>query len=386
MTAKEWPSVLFVDQTGDLGGAEFALYDIAIRWEGRCRVVVFEDGPFPERLRQAGIDVKVLNSGLSSIRRESGLSTAARSARELGSTLRSVARQLDEFDLLYTNTQKASALGALVSTARRKPMVAHLHDLLIDDHFSAFSQHVARLGLRRATHIICSSRCIQDALGDHFAASSRSSVVYYGFELPEPRSEQEMRSELGIASGRCLMGIFSRPSPWKGQEVVLDALSRLSDVDVLIVGDAFFGREAFAEGLRSQVSELKIADRVHFLGFRNDVADLMAACDLTIHASTSPEPFGRVVVESMLVGTPVIAADAGGPREIIEPGRNGWLCEPEDSVSLAAAVSSALGDPTTLCVVAQNAKQTAESKYQMSRYVDEVRKVCVKSIEEHGRG
>ena len=79
---------------------------------------------------------------------------------------------------------------------------------------------------------------------------------------------------------------------------------------LLLVGDALFGEYEYLEQLHHQVKRLGLGDRVHFLGFRSDIPQLMSLCDLIAHTSTAPEPFGRVIVEGMLCGKPVVAAAA----------------------------------------------------------------------------
>jgi glycosyltransferase involved in cell wall biosynthesis len=99
-----------------------------------------------------------------------------------------------------------------------------------------------------------------------------------------------------------------------------------------------FGEDAYAAGLRTQAEQLGVADRVRFLGEREDVPTLLRAADAVVHTAVDAEPFGRVVVEGMLARRPVIATDAGGVREILRDGVTGLLVPPGDPVALAGAV------------------------------------------------
>jgi glycosyltransferase involved in cell wall biosynthesis len=129
--------------------------------------------------------------------------------------------------------------------------------------------------------------------------------------------------------------------------VLLEALAALPpSTQVLFVGDALFdGDRAYARTLRAQVRRAGLEDRVHFLGFRADVPALMRLCDVVLHTSVAAEPFGRVIVEGMLAGRPVVAARAGGAAEIIQDGRTGRLVPPNRPDLLSRAVGELLSDP-----------------------------------------
>jgi len=126
------------------------------------------------------------------------------------------------------------------------------------------------------------------------------------------------------------------------------ALAKLPMVHAWIVGAALFGEEAYENELRQLVYRLGLSERVHFLGHRSDVGELMNACDAIVHTSTSPEPFGQVVVEGMSAGKPVIASASGGVVEIISHGINGILVTPGDEDALASAIST-LSNDRALC-------------------------------------
>ena len=149
---------------------------------------------------------------------------------------------------------------------------------------------------------------------------------------------------LGLPAGP-LVGVFSRLAAWKGQHVLLEALSALPGVGCIIVGDALFGEQAYAAELKEMVAELGLADRVRFLGHRGDVPKLMQAVDVMVHPSIDPEPFGRTLVEAMLAGR---AGDRDRCRRgsrILEGGKAGTLVPPNDAQALARAIAAVLAKP-----------------------------------------
>jgi glycosyltransferase involved in cell wall biosynthesis len=135
---------------------------------------------------------------------------------------------------------------------------------------------------------------------------------------------------------------------------------------VLLVGDALFGEQDYVEQLHQQVEQLGLGDRVRFLGFRSDVPQLMTLCDLVAHTSTAPEPFGRVIVESMLCGTPIVAAAAGGVVELIEPGKTGWLAPPGDPLKLAEIIQQCHSQPEQAAAIAQKAQEDASQRFDLN--------------------
>jgi glycosyltransferase involved in cell wall biosynthesis len=146
---------------------------------------------------------------------------------------------------------------------------------------------------------------------------------------------------VGRCGGRHVIGVVGNIKPWKGQDVLIRALDTVrrsvGDVKCLVVGDV--GRmqedqEYFAR-LVELVNRLGLEEHVIFLGFRRDVLALVSRLSVLVHTSTDPEPLGRVILEGMLMGKPVVATAHGGPLEIIEEGRSGFLVPANDPAALA---------------------------------------------------
>ena len=194
-------------------------------------------------------------------------------------------------------------------------------------------------------------------------------MIYNGFRLEQFKSSPDavlrLRQELGL-EGRFVVGSFSRLSPWKGQHILLEALVDCpKDVMALFVGDALFGEDAYVERLHRRVAELGLGDRVKFLGFRADISELMSACDLIAHTSTSAEPFGRVIVEAMLCQRPVVATAAGGVVELIESGHTGWLVSANDPGQLSTVINQCRADLEQAETIAQSAYHYASQTFHL---------------------
>jgi len=349
---------LFLDQSGALGGAELYLLDLARAYHPAGRVLLFDDGPFLDRLQAEGLSCEVLPAArsLTAVRKQGGLGAYLRGLPGLAALVSQVAAQARRFDLIFANTQKALVVGGLAGLLARRPVVWNLHDLLTTDHFSPLSLRASVWAANWLTcHVIANSRASRSAYRAA-GGSTPASVVYNGldpapFDAISSHEVTALRTRLGLGEGP-VIGVFSRLANWKGQHVLVEAVGRIRalveriGVQVLLVGDALFeGDRAYAEALRAQVEARGLADRVHFLGFRDDVPALMRLCDVVVHTSTAPEPFGRVIVEGMLAERPVVATAAGGATEILVDGRTGRLVPAGDPGALATVLSELLDRP-----------------------------------------
>ncbi len=363
-------SILFLDQSGKLGGAELSLIDVVTPFRDRALVGLFADGPFRTELEQHHIPVQVLTQQQLQIRKESPLWGNLKSLGVIGHLIKQVVQLSGQYDLIYANTQRAFVIGAIASLISRRPVVYHLRDILSTDHFSSSNMRLAvTLANRCAARVITNSVATQAAF---IAAGGRpdlTTVIYNGFQPEQYQSSgatrAQLRQELAL-EGRYVVGSFSRLSPWKGQHILLEALVHCPpEVVAVFVGEALFGEHEYVETLHQKIQTLGLSDRVRFLGFRSDIAALMGACDLIAHTSTAPEPFGRVIVEAMLCDRPVVATAAGGAVELIEPGLTGWLTPPGDVAQLVAVIQACYQQPEATAAIAQRARIMAGQQFHV---------------------
>lgn len=369
---------LFIDHAGVMGGAEFSLLDVASGFGDDAAVLLLGDGPFRAALESKGVEVEVEALGAAAkVRKAGGVSPAA--MWDALRVARRVARRAAPFGRLCANTQKAFIVAAIAGWMARRPVAWILRDILAPPHFSARNVRVAVWFANRfATRVIANSKATADAF---IAAGGRPelvTVVHNGidpapFDAIATDAALRCRGSLAIPEGMRVAIHVGRFHPWKGQQVVLEALATLRDVVAVFVGAPLFGEEAFADDLRRRAASLGVADRVKWLGFRDDVPTLMKAADVVVHSSTYPEPFGRVVVEGMLAGKPVIAARAGGVPEIVAHGRTGWLVEPGDAAALASALRGVLTDPGAAAVAARGNAE-ARARFTREAMVEGVRR------------
>jgi len=378
-------SILFVDHTAMMGGAQHSLLDIAEANRARSAVVLFEDGPFARALEGRGVRVLRLDGGgsLRQLKKRSalpGLGALVATVR-LARTLARVARP---FDLLYANSPKSFVVAALAGRLAHMPVVWHLRDILGEGHFSrANVRAVVSLANWSAVRVVANSRATADAFVAAGGRASLVTVVHNGidaapFDALAPGTRAAVRAELGIPDDVFLVGCFSRLHPWKGQTVLLDAVARMPDVQALVVGGALFSGEAPYEAeLRGRAQLPALAGRVHMLGARDDVPRLLTACDVVVHASVLAEPFGRVLVEAMLAGRPVVATRGGGVPEVVCDGETGVLVPPGDVRALREALDALRRDPARVAALARRGADHARARFSRESMLAGVHRVIL---------
>ncbi|MFI5310343.1 MAG: glycosyltransferase [Gemmatimonadales bacterium] len=369
------PRVLFVDHAAVLGGAELSLLDLAAAMGERAEVLLLADGPFRAALEARGIAVSVEPLGaLRGVKKETRLPSPAAlaDAFRLG---RRVAEHARRRGVIYANSQKAFVVSAAAGVLSRRPVVWHLRDILAPPHFSSGNVRAAvTLANLRAACVITNSRATAAAFTGAGGRQSLVRVVHNGidpapFDVVTEQDAATIRAGLGIAADAFVVALFGRFHPWKGQQMLLQALGDLPLVHALFVGAPLFGEEAFESALRTQAVKTGVGDRAHFLGFRGDIPGLMRASDVIVHASVYPEPFGRVIVEGMLARRPVIATRAGGVEEIVTDGETGMLVPPGDAAALVAAITALRADPTRAATIASRGAAHARNQFSVAAMV-----------------
>ncbi|MFA7344784.1 MAG: glycosyltransferase family 4 protein [Terrimicrobiaceae bacterium] len=374
--------ILFVDQSGEPGGAELCLGDIAAHCRGRSRVLLFSHGRFEGMLQQRGVSVSVTETPrrLAAIGKGAGPAEYLAVAPEMAGFLGALRKEIRRSDLVYLNTAKALLHGVAAGIGFRKPSVFHLHDLLTPEHFSALNIRLITLAANRTRAVIANSQATATAFRE---AGGRVPVhvIPNGFDTSRfaPLSKEEVlaaRAEHG-AGASPVAAVFGRISRWKGQDLLLRAASEIPDLRVWIVGEAFFTGDdrRYAGELRALASVPALAGRVEFLGQRDDIPQLMQAADVVVHASVAPEPFGRVVAEGMLSGRAVIASRAGGPMEMIRHGETGWLFAPGDPQELTTALREVLALPDLGRGMGSLASSEASRRYSLPPVLEQTDRV-----------
>lgn len=206
-------------------------------------------------------------------------------------------------------------------------------------------------------------------------------TVYDGIDCEQfaPGGGAAVRREFGIPADAPLVGIVGHLQRWKGQLLVVEAVAaaraRHPELRCLIVGGVHRLGEEYAAEVRARIAEAGLAGLVILTGARRDVAACMDAMDVVIHSSIRPEPFGRVLIEAMALGRPVIAPRLGGPREIVVDGETGLLVAPRDAGALAGAIVALVADPERRRAMGRAGRARVDRVFDIRRHVDAMERI-----------
>ena len=354
------PKVLLLCEYATLNGGERSLLAILdhLRSAGYEIVVAGPpSGPLARQFADRDIAVTPFETYLSDGTR--------RSQAELRHELSDIVNACTP-DLLHANSLSMSRLSGPVVEALQIPSIAHVRDIV---KLSAN----ARSDVNRHGRIIAVSHATRRW---HVAAGmsdEKTFVVYNGVDLERFRPRRAtgcLHSELRLSSSVSMVGAIGQIGMRKGLDVLLDAASNLVaqtgiDVHLLVVGQRLSQKQEavdFETRLHKTASAPPLTGRVHFLGVRDDVHRVLNELSLLVHAARQ-EPLGRVLLEAAAAGTPVVATDVGGTREIFPDNTHARIVPPDSPDVMADAIATLLNNPTTRRNIAATARRRAVNMF-----------------------
>lgn len=398
--------VLFVDNAPQVGGSLVSLYHL-VRGLDRSRfepvVLIPEGNPFVARFAALGVRVltrpwantpprsPALLQGVtqtSVVQKLRGWDWGRRLYHSTGFLVKHMPRILERAeafaDLLYdvkpdwvhVNEGVSFNRGEILGAAwARVPAVCHVRS------FEAPTRFDRMIAPRVAAYIFI-SRAIADWFLGMGVRMRKWRVVHNGVDLAEfqnpPSSRSRVRAELGVPDDAFVVTLLGRIVPWKGHEVFLDAMEQVlperPNLVGCIVGEGWRGHD-FEQRLRARVESGPLKGHVVFAGFRSDIPSVLCAADALAHTSMEPEPFGRVIVEAMAAGLPIVATAAGAVPEILDDGRTGLLVAPGDAEGLAQALRRLVADAPLRQRLSAAARKEVEARFTVERYVAGVQAV-----------
>ncbi|MCX5757816.1 MAG: glycosyltransferase [Candidatus Hydrogenedentes bacterium] len=381
MTAGRMPPrtplrVVFCHYTSDVcGGSDRSLFDIVTHLPNdrfAPSVILKTGDPMAARYRAHGVSVVELP--LVSPRKALEPAKLLRFFLAYPASVMRVARTIRRLnaDVVHVNTLY-NVVGPVAARLAGRPLVWHVREM---GEESRAVWILLRMAPRMATRVIAISSAVADSMRD---GGSRVRTILNGIdlseydELPQPDS---LRAALGIPFDAPVVTTVGRLEPWKGQHVFVEAippiLERYPETRFLVVGGPALNKPEYAPMLRRRCEELGVAKQALFTGVRSDIPAVLAASNVLVLPSATPEPFGRTVVEAMAARCPVVATAAGGPLETVADGETGYLVAANDPAAIAGKVNAVLDDPSAARVMGEKGRARAYEHFSLTRLVREV--------------
>ncbi|MBN1548051.1 MAG: glycosyltransferase family 4 protein [Syntrophaceae bacterium] len=371
--------VLFIE-TGVSSGGSFESLFLILKHLNRSKyqpsVLFLNETRYLQRCRDLGMPVYLVNDSIYTVKRNSAIKKSIYKFSNLctkalpsyqhylesiihRSTIERVVdiiRQ-ENIDLVYLNDHIArDYFGMIAAMKCGVPCISHLRSVALET-YSRYKVHRANA---HVSAFIANSEATRRYWSEWGIDPSKMSVIYN--IAPEMETSTNTANMAALSQPHAkVVGCLSRLVSWKGVGVLIDAFGRLLRTGVgshlLIIGDG-----PLRQTLEQKVHSLDIDDRVTFTGYVEHPLDMMAQMDVLVLPSEN-EPFGRVLIEAMQVGLPVIGTRSGAIPEIIRDGENGLLVDYGDVEELAEAMRVILEDNELAQAMVRSAKEEVHRRF-----------------------
>ena len=281
--------------------------------------------------------------------------------------------------IIHTHNSKAGFLGRLAGVLTGVPVIAHtVHGFAFHDFEKPALRKLfiilERLASRFADKLIVVSTPLKEwGLRLKVGSKEKYVVIHDGIEIERFNIKidpVQVKQKLGIQRGNLVVGTVAKLWQGKGHHIILEAapaiIKATSNVRFIFVGDGYLRAE-----LEKAVEEKGLKNYVIFTGFRADIPEITAIFDLAVLASFF-EGLGRVLLEAMVLGKPVVASRVGGIPEVVIEGVNGFLVSPDDPQALARQIVKLLKDEDLRRRMGQAGKRMIDERFSAKRMVGDI--------------
>ncbi|WNB92503.1 glycosyltransferase family 4 protein [Bacillus sp. NEB1478] len=333
--------IVFIDHAKEMGGAEHSLYYL-IKYLDYERFIPILISPTNSELSKKIIndiknfkEVKIIHIEQDSIKK---LPLFLVDIIKICKIIKGL-----KIDIVHVNTYRSAIYGLISAKITRVKSIWHVRDFYKSRMFKTFFYFLS-------DKVITISKAVEK----QFPHTGKCQTIFnaidfsvFNFEL----TSSNLRKELNIDEKTVLIGMIGRLNRWKGFHHMIEAIpiikKYIDDFRLIIVGDEILtGEKGYLNELHYRVNQLKISENVYFLGQRKDIPNIMKSLDVVVNYSKN-EPFGRVIIESLAMGTSVVVANSGGaPEIIINSPKCGLIAECSNPSSLAIAIVNVLQNKT----------------------------------------
>jgi glycosyltransferase involved in cell wall biosynthesis len=358
-----------------VGGAEEMVLNLVRHLPDRFEPMVCcinQPGPIGEEIRKTGTPIAAL-----------GLTPGLRRPRDI----QGIRRYLRETKpaIVHTFLITASLYGRLAAILEHVPIVIGT-EVNIYRHKRPHHVFAERLLMAGTTRVVASAESVREFyIRQIHAVPTKVEVVYNAVDwnqLKTTVTRDEVRRSLGIAPSAKVAGVIARLTEQKGHRHLFDALANtrgLEHVEVIVVGDG-----DLRETLQQDVRRRALERRVHFMGARRDLGNLLAAMDVFVLPSLW-EGLPLSMILAMGAGLPVVATAVAGVPEVVEDGRTGLLVPPGDAAAIGRALQRLLEDDTFAGRIGRAARAAVVPRFGVDGYIRSIVDLYDRVLDEEAR-
>ena len=354
--------VLFLSHAYMVGGAEEMVLNLVRHLPERFEpavVCIHEAGPIGEEIARTGVPFKVLGLKPGLLRPFDVL------------RLRDFLVECEP-TIVHTFLLTGSLYGRFAAMMAHVPVIVGTEVNIYQNKKSSHAR-LERWLMRRTDAVVASAASVREFYIDQVKADPAKVEVIYNAvdwsQLQTTMSREEFRASVGVPAEVPLAGIIARLTEQKAHQVLFDAIAHdpgLAKLHLLVVGDG-----ELRSSLTASAETLRIQDRVHFLGARRDLGNILASIDLFAMPSYW-EGLPLSMVLAMGAGLPVVASRVAGIPEVVTDGVSGLLVAPGDVADLAAALKRLVHDDTLRVLLGQEARAFVRPRFGVDGYVASV--------------
>lgn len=356
-------TILHTIETGGPGGAESVLLALATRTDCtrfRSLVLLPHEGWLQGKLQEKGIPVFLAKSNVW---------YDLRLPRAMARLIRR-----EKVDLIHSHLGDQNFYSCVAGRLTGTKTVVTYHGSPQCPETERLRSAIKLWVVRHsADAIVVVSDYLKRALSDLGFPVRRIVRIHNGVDMNRFTAAPagRLRAELNYQNGTKLIGMVANLRESKGYEYFIQAARKVTDsmpdTRFVAIGEFDKGIEA---RLRKLVRQVSLEDRFIFLGFREDVPDILRDLDVFVLSSIS-EGFSLATVEAMAASKPVVVTRSGGPQEIVEDGRTGLLVPRADSDTLAEKICQLLRNPLEAGTLGRNAKEKVERNFSLGKMVSD---------------
>jgi len=360
-------TILHTIETGGPGGAETVLLNLATRLDHNCfrsLALLPEDGWLRQKLEQHGVTTFLAES------------CGWYDPRLPAEMARLILRE--RVDLIHSHLPDQNFFSCLVGRLTGRKTIVTYHGAVELTDARALRQAIK---LRIVRHFAAAVVVVCDFVGRllrNIGFPDRKIVrIYNGIDPARflSSSRGRLRRELGLSPDTRLIGTVANLRQSKGYEFLVRAARHVANSvpNARFVAVGEFETENRRE-VADLVTEMGLEDRIFFLGFREDIPEILGDLDVFVLASVS-EGFPLATLEAMAAAKPVVVTRCGGPEEIVEDGHTGFLVPPANVEALAERICEVLHSPERARTLGCNARAKVQSRFTLDHMIDEYQKL-----------